>query len=110
MKMYNLNRRANQRIQIIEEQNSYEFRFRTFNGMLFADVAVNGVDVAKSVRCCPYSLIVPYRHMERKGNFFFSSESGEYPSYKDFGNGCKLFYISYEELDGMRTRWEKLHG
>lgn len=109
MKSFTLTRVANQRITLTVDENTYAFRFRTFNEMLFADVEINGEAVAYGVRCCPYSFIIPYRFMEQKGNFFFTSEDGKYPTYKDFGGGVVLAYIPHDQLDDMRKRWVRLH-
>lgn len=109
MKSFTLTKVANQRIAVTVDGNTYGFRFRTFNEMLFADVEINGAAVAYGVRCCPYSFIIPYRHMEQRGNFFFTADDGKYPTYRDFGGGVVLAYIPYEQLDDMRKRWERLH-
>lgn len=110
MQFYELNPIPNQRIQTTVEGNTYDFRFRTFNDMVFVDIEINGYAVAKSVRCLPYSLIIPYKHMEEKGNFYFTTSDNKYPSYKDFSGGCQLVYLENGELSLMREAWNKLHG
>lgn len=110
MKVFELNPIANQRIQVTVEQNTYEFRFRTFNSMVFADIDINGLAVARSVRCLPFSLIIPYRFMEEMGNFYFTTSDNKYPSHEDYSGGCQLVYLSHDELWLMRDAWSKLHG
>lgn len=93
---YELNSEPNQYLEIPVDGHRYSLTLRTFNGMLFADIAVDGTDVAKSVRCVPYGFIVPEFAMV-EGNFLFSAKEDSYPSWEDFDTTCFLYYFTAEE-------------
>lgn len=46
--------------------------------------------------------VLPYKYMtaEAGGQFFFETENGEYPNYKNFGTTCKLYFVTQDELNG----------
>lgn len=103
MVRYELEPNPNQRVSITQGTHIYEFRLRTFNGMLYADVSVDGVEKAKGVRCVPYGFVIPFPCMEVAGNFVFSSSEKHYPNYKDFGSTCHLYYLTAEEVAVARA-------
>lgn len=104
MVKYSLEKIPNQILSITEGSHTYVIRFRTFNGILYADMTIDGTSVAKSVRCVPYGFIIPYPHMEVAGNFLMTSAENSYPSYKDFGETCNLYYLTADEVAWVRLK------
>lgn len=54
------------------------------------------------VNCFANQGLLPYPYMvsEVGGNFFFSTDDGEYPNYKNYNTTCVLYFISEDELNG----------
>lgn len=77
----------------------YNLRIRTFNDMTFMDITADDVVLKKSVRLCPNTPIIPYKHLTKGGNFMFICLDGDYPHYTKFGITQQLVYMTNEELD-----------
>ena len=85
---------------------TYEFHLRPFNGMMFADISVNGEVVANGVRCVPGAWLIPNyaAAASGSGNFKFTTLGDAYPWYEDFGGSCKLEF--YDEAAYLAAQSE----
>ena len=83
----------------------YTFHLRTFNGMMYADIAIDDEDVASGVRCVGGAWLVPQHAADAAGggNFKFETLGDAYPWYEDFGETCKLEYYNPEAYLAARA-------
>lgn len=67
---------------------------------LFMSVYINDEQIGQAFNCCPNQFVIPYKYMVEKvgGNFVFETVSDEYPSFKNFGDTCKLYFITMDEI------------
>ena len=73
------------------------------NDMMFMDVTINGAVVASSLPCLVGQMVMPYEYLEGAGgNFFWTTASGNNPSYTNFGAGDVLLYASAAEMETGR--------
>lgn len=74
-------------------------RIRYADIMLFS-LQINGEYVCPDVPCFARQGILPYPYMiqEAGGQFIFSTENDEYPTYENFGGSCNLYFTDLEEL------------
>lgn len=72
------------------------------NEIMFFALIVNNEYLCPYVPIFSNQGVLPYPYMvsEVGGNFFFVTENGEYPNYKDFGTTCNLYFITEDELNG----------
>ena len=84
----------------------YTFHLRTFNGMMYADIAIDDEDVAIGVRCVGGAWLVPQHAADAAGggNFKFETLGDAYPWYEDFGETCKLEYYNHEAYLAAQTQ------
>lgn len=81
----------------------YTFQLRSFRGMTYLTVLNSSDEVmAANVRCCDRQWLLPVdaKNYIGAGNFRFESDTGDYPWFSDFGNGCRLVYYSQDEING----------
>lgn len=96
---------AKQDIKFVADGQQYELRV-WFDGddMMFMDVTINGAVVASSCACIVGQMVMPYAYLEGAGgNFFFTTASGNNPSYLNFGAGDVLLYASAAEMAQARA-------
>ena len=89
---FDLVRYPNQRFTTTCSGNSVAVSFRTFRGIVYASVAVNGVDVCCGRPCLPNEPIFQ-RPAEGAigGSFRFVCDGDDYPNYEAFGTeACYL--------------------
>lgn len=72
------------------------------NPITYAALLVNNEYLCKSVPVFANQKVLPYNYMQSflGGNFFFTTENGDYPYYKNFNNSCKLIFLTLDELNG----------
>lgn len=93
---FDLVRYPNQRFTTTCSGNSVALSLRTFRGIVYASVAVNGVDVCCGRPCLPNEPIFP-RPAEGAigGSFRFVCDGDDYPNYEAFGT--ESCYLVLEE-------------
>lgn len=84
----------------------YTIKLRTFHKMTLADITIDDTVIKHSVRVCPNTLIIPYKHLTKGGNFVFYSMDGSYPHYTKFGVTQQLVYLTDAEIQEMQTNEE----
>ena len=75
----------------------WSLSFRTVKGYTLATVEKDGEKVIDSVVCSPNMPILPYTYMS-VGDFVFACDNGEYPTYENFGNSVKLYWLDPADL------------
>lgn len=67
---------------------------------LLMSVYVNDEQLGQAFKCFPNQYIIPYKYMVGRlgGNFIFESVGGEYPSFENFGDTCRLYFITLDEV------------
>lgn len=78
----------------------YTFTFMTINGITVISVSEKGNSVINSVRAISGQWVLPYKKMEKKGNFMFTSEgSDDYPIYTGFNTTFKFGHYTADEVE-----------
>lgn len=86
--------------QFVGDNQQYDIRV-WFNGddTMFMDVTMNGTVVAYSCPCLVGQMVIPYQYLEGLGgNFFWTTASGDNPSYLNFGSNDVLLYATNAEM------------
>lgn len=91
----------NQKFSITLDETRYTIRLTTINGITYADIDRDDVNIISGFKCCPFQLIMPYPSMD-SGNFLFETSDGEYPQYESFGDTQFLYYLTQEEVEVFR--------
>lgn len=98
------NTNANQEfdVSIDEIDNSVHIVLRTVNAALLMTVSVNSEVLGEPFLCLPNQEIIPYQYMVDTlgGNFLFTTEDDNYPNYENFGDTCRLFFVTSDEIEG----------
>ena len=83
---------------------SYAIDISTFRGVTLVSISADGEPLANGVKAVPNSWLIPYRYLERGGNFRFETLSENYPIYSDFGVSAQLVYYTSEEADAIDAK------
>lgn len=93
---------ANQEFDIIvdELENSIHILLQTVNDALFMSVFVNSEQFGEAFMCFPNQPVVPYEYMQELigGNFIFETQDDNYPNFENFGETCKLYFLTQDEF------------
>lgn len=70
------------------------------NDTLLMSVFVNNQQIGMPFICFANQPVIPFRYMIEKlgGNFIFETVKNEYPNFENFGNSCRLFFNTIEEI------------
>lgn len=93
----------NQEFEKTIDEKRYTIKLRTFHGLTLADISIGETVLCRSVRVCPNTPIIPYKHLTQGGNFVFYSIEGSYPHYTQFGITQQLCWVTDEELQGLQN-------
>lgn len=90
----------NQKFNTNINGHTFEFEFRTFRGIMYANVLIDSTLVDAGVRCMPNQSLFPGKVNYLAGGIFqFKCLDGAYPSYEGFdGTTCRFVYIPNSEL------------
>jgi len=93
MTTYNLLKTPNQKFSTSMNGNAVEIRIRTFRGLMYVSISINGKLVESSVRAMPNTdLFGTTVRRTLGGNFMFVCvEKDEYPEYKKL-NGTDVVF------------------
>lgn len=94
-----------QRTQFVADGQQYDIRV-WFDGldMMFMDVTINNVLIVSSCPCIVGQMVISYSYLEGNGgNFIWTTVSGDYPNYANFGAGDTLLYASAVEMAQARA-------
>lgn len=88
----------NQEFSINVEGNVFSIRLRTFRGITFASVSMNGELLTGGVKCMPNSSIFGGNvNTKLKGTLSFKCLTDNFPHYENFdGISCVLTYTPFE--------------
>lgn len=85
------------------EKENYTISLFSFNGLLYASVKVNEEYVCAGVRVVNGQWLIPYKWMEREGNFRIENDDAEeYATWEKMSSSCHLVYYTKEEIEEMR--------
>lgn len=79
----------------------YILHLRSVNGMVLANVEINGVKAVNGAKCLPNHKILPYPHLTQGGNFYFYCQDNAYPDYTRFGDDHQLLFLTDDEIAGL---------
>lgn len=90
---------ANQNFNTSINKHGFNFNLRSFRGLLYATVDVDGVNVVAGFRVVHNAEILPASIARAVGgNFRFITQDGSYPTYKDLdGVACRLLFYERGE-------------
>lgn len=76
----------------------------TDNNALFMSVFVNNEQIGNAFMCFPNQFIIPFKYMENilGGNFVFETIANIYPNFENFGDTCKLYFVTLDELENAQ--------
>lgn len=98
-----LNKYANQNVNVTIDNDYFSLTFKSFKGITLATIHKNGESLIESILCHPNKNILPYKHMAIGGNFRFDCINDEYPYFTRFGDDCVLHWYSDAELEAMEA-------
>lgn len=92
---YELIKTANQMFNTNIGENNFEFRFRTFRGITYVDLKINGERASASVRALPNaSIFNDTINNIAGGKFMFECQTDDYPHFENFdGIACRFVFI-----------------
>lgn len=95
-----LSKVPNQRFTTTVNGSQFEFSFRSFRGLMYANVTINGVLRQAGVRCVPNeNLFKSTVNLAADGIFRFDCLDDSYPSYTGFdGTTCRFVYVPFSEM------------
>lgn len=94
-----LEKQPNQKFTITLNGAPYVIALRTLgNGATLADIQMNNEALISGLLCRANEVLIPYPYKARNGNFIFTAAGVEYPYYKNFGDTCKLYFLTPQEL------------
>lgn len=99
MRTIPLSRVPNQELSVTLDQNRWLLRIKVGTGMMAADIYLNGEPVLLGQRLVAGTPLIPYRHLQENGNFWFLTEGDKAPWWQRFGVDQVLTYASQGELD-----------
>lgn len=88
----------NQAFTVRVDDQAFALRIKEANGVMVADVAVDGVEILSAVRLCAGTPIIPYAYLTGAGNFALLTDGGELPAYAQFGITQTLVYAAPSEM------------
>ena len=70
------------------------------NNALLMSVFVNNELLGWPFTCRPNEFVLPYSYMQSilGGNFLFETVSDNYPNFENFGDECKLNFVTLDEI------------
>ena len=93
---------VNQTFSIVLDSIQYDLAIYLAKNIMAMDITRNNTSILLGARLLPNSLIIPYQYLEN-GNFFMTSEDGQYPIYTEFGVTQFMYYLSQAELTALRA-------
>lgn len=99
MQEITLEKQPNQRFSITLGSVPFVISLRTLeNGGTLADIEQSGQNLISGLLCRANTVLIPFSHKAKIGNFIFICSDGKYPHYSRFGGNCKFYYASAGEL------------
>jgi hypothetical protein len=98
----NLEPIANQSITIQIDGSVYEIVLKETKGVMSCSIIRDNLPVIQNVRVMANHPIFPYKYLE-SGNFFITTQNGDYPDYAQFGSSQNLLYATQAEIDEVRN-------
>ena len=99
-----LEKQPNQEFTITLNATPYVIKLRTLEtGGTLADIQVNNEPLISGLLCRANELLIPYPYKARNGNFVFTDAGEEYPHYTRFGDTCKLYFLTPQELNNANN-------
>lgn len=75
----------------------FDIRIKEANGVMVADIDIEGVRILSATRILAGEPIIPYRHMQ-EGNFILLTADDELPDWRQFSISQELVYLTVEEI------------
>lgn len=98
MRLIPLEAVPNQAFTVRVADQSFALRIKEANGVMVADVSVDGVEILSAVRLCAGTPVIPYTYLTGAGNFALLTDGGALPDYREFGITQTLVYAAPDEL------------
>lgn len=90
----------NQTFTVQLDNNSYGFVIKAANGIMCADVTINGTLILSGQRLVAGFPIIPYEYLAN-GNFVITTMNDDLPDYNEFGTTQFLIYASQSEIAAL---------
>lgn len=97
-----INRVPNQTLQVILDGNAYIITLKATDQQTSVSMTRNGAVVFENLRAVAGGWIIPSEY-EEAGNFFFTTQSFQYPEWSKYANTQFLIYASPAELKALRA-------
>lgn len=71
------------------------------NNALLMSVFVNNEQIGIPFMCFANQPVIPYEYMQNiiGGNFVFETVGNNYPNFENFGDKCKLYFVTLDEIN-----------
>lgn len=88
---------ANQTFSVNLDSGLFTVTLREANGVMAADVNIDGTDVVTGLRVCAEEPIIPYAYLQN-GNLVLYTQDDALPYWDQFGTSQTLFYLTDAEM------------
>ncbi len=90
----------NQKLAVNINDSRYDITLKSIQaGVIVCNITTNDNPVVVGQRIVPGEFLMPYRHMEKDGNFALSVPKSEDIDYQQFGKSQFLYWVGAEELE-----------
>lgn len=104
MKQISISAVPNQTVTFTVEDYTYEMTLRSLNAGAFMvyDLSIDSVEVLRGFRFVPGQFLIPYRYLEKAGNFVLGTDDDAEADYTEFGSTQFLYYYTADEVSEYR--------
>lgn len=104
MKKISINAIPNQELTVNINDTRYDITLKLIQPrVMVCNVSIDEQMTVLGQRIVPGQFLLPYRHMEKDGNFALSVPESEDIDYQQFGESQFLYWVSAEELEQLRN-------
>lgn len=90
----------NQELTVRLDDRRYTLRLKAANGVMVADVSIDGAVILRGTRVLAGEPIIPYVYLQ-DGNFILLTVDDALPDYAQFGVTQSLVFLSAEEIAAL---------
>lgn len=90
----------NQELTVRVGDRRYTLRLKSTNGVMVADVSIDGAVILRGTRVLAGEPIIPYVYLQ-DGNFILLTVDDALPDYAQFGVTQSLVFLSAEEIAAL---------
>lgn len=98
MRIIDLDAVPNQSFSVTLNGDRWDFVIKQAKECMFADVTLNDTVILSGQRLVAGTPVIPYEHLQGRGNFIILTENDELPDWQRFGMDQIMVYATAEEI------------